>query len=209
MHDCDALNEALARAALSEERSGHAGLEVSNAGGAFHGQPHFLAGSKSSCQKELYNIIRITLECVECLYGSSADELALEADEMETWVNISRHGSWNRLHTHEGSAWSGVYYVQNPALHDDSYSGRLVLKPTTHPLEDTYQLSTREKTRLRPRVGCDLPQIDETAYLDIPPVPGSLILFPGWLHHCVLPSSMEERKGPRISIAFNVNWKDC
>lgn len=28
-------------------------------------------------------------------------------------VNINRNGHWNRLHTHAGASWSGVYYIKS------------------------------------------------------------------------------------------------
>lgn len=216
------LNQKLVQQALLEEKESE-GLDVSNAGGAFHGQPNFLEGS-ASCQQMLYQHIRSAIEQVQSLYPPSQGRygnnnnnniLRLEPKEIECWVNISRDGSWNRLHTHEGSAWSGVYYVQTPLTKDsakttNSYNGggRLVLKPTPHPVEDTYQLDHHEKARLRSYHPCDKYNwVDETGYLDIEPVAGNMIIFPSFLHHCVLPSSMTGGDVDRISIAFNVNWQ--
>ena len=51
----------------------------------------------------------------------------------EGWVNINENGHWNRLHTHVGALWSGVYYIQsNPHTLLRGYSGALLLKPTSH-----------------------------------------------------------------------------
>jgi hypothetical protein len=57
------------------------------------------------------------------------------------------NGSWNRLHTHEGIALSGVYYVSSTILSNNHemdhhntirhWHGNIVFKPTPHPLEDT------------------------------------------------------------------------
>ena len=38
----------------------------------------------------------------------------------------------------------------------------------------------------------------------IRPVPGLLVLFPSWLYHFVHPSTADT---PRISIAFNAQWR--
>lgn len=86
--------------------------------------------------------------------------------DSEAWININRHGNWNRLHTHEGSAWSGVYYLQCPstatpplpaetgvdvstaAVSSTTYSGRLLIKPSPHISEIKYELSKLELGRL-------------------------------------------------------------
>jgi Putative 2OG-Fe(II) oxygenase len=166
--------------------------------------------------------------------GRQIDEiLALEPKDIEGWVNISRtSGSWNRLHTHEGSAWSGVYYAASNS--DHAWKGHLVLKPTPHPLEDTYTLTPVEQNRVRPSGHEDASFLsgtykctesptgslmDEACYLRIPPIVGDMIVFPSWLHHCVLPSSFDDprrnsdelmprqQQQSRISIAYNINWK--
>jgi hypothetical protein len=58
----------------------------------------------------------------------------------------------------------------------------------------------------------------------IPPILGDMIVFPSCIHHCVLPTIYMDDTGtsgpkgvvmkeqlskhfPRISIAFNINWK--
>lgn len=69
--------------------------------------------------------------------------------DCEAWINVNQHGNWNRLHTHEGACWSGVYYIQ--ANHDTSlhsFSGMLMFKPSPHASEITHQLSDVEMARL-------------------------------------------------------------
>ena len=75
------------------------------------------------------------------------------------------------------------------------------------------------------------PYIDEVQYVMIPPVPGTMIIFPSYIHHCVLPllqvtkeedennndtihqtnhhtdQRQAQEHTSRISIAFNINWK--
>ena len=54
-------------------------------------------------------------------------EPAAAADE--SWANINKDGHWNRLHSHAGATWSGVYYIQSdPATLARRYSGSLILK---------------------------------------------------------------------------------
>jgi len=45
----------------------------------------------------------------------------------------------------------------------------------------------------------------EHAYAEIAPVPGTLLLFPGWLPHAVAPHL---GSGERVSISFNIFLRD-
>lgn len=101
-----------------------------------------------------------------------------------------RYG-FNREHNHPGVLWSGVYYVQAPAN-----SGRLVIREPR-----------RESTMIQPRFRDDQPRKKEVwgeVYYE--PVPGRIIIFPGWLEHAVEPnlSTRKGTAGERISIAFNL-----
>jgi hypothetical protein len=69
-------------------------------------------------------------------------------------LNVSGHGSFNRLHTHEKSAFSGVLYIEDGRDHiARSYSGNLIIKPSSHKKEPTtYQLNPQELSRLNLQV---------------------------------------------------------
>jgi uncharacterized protein (TIGR02466 family) len=107
---------------------------------------------------------------------------------IEMWANISPPGASNQAHTHPGSLWSAVYYVDDGGDTEAS----LVLHDPNYPLNRMYapdlQFVSAEGERL--------PTSQTFA-----PTPGRLIVFPAWLSHAVKPS-----KGPgeRISIAMNV-----
>ncbi len=107
------------------------------------------------------------------------------------WANISPRYGFNREHNHPGVLWSGVYYVQAPAN-----CGRLVIREPR-----------RESTMIQPRFRDDQPRKKEVwgeVYYE--PVPGRIIIFPGWLEHAVEPnlSTRKGTAGERISIAFNL-----
>jgi len=54
----------------------------------------------------------------------------------EAWLNVSRRGHWNHLHSHPGATYSGTYYVSDGACREqtvDCLSGRLVLMPAAPP----------------------------------------------------------------------------
>jgi hypothetical protein len=81
------------------------------------------------------------------------------------------------------------------------WAGRLLLKPTPHAKEDE---GLDEKERLRfIEGGAERERVDRAEYYDIDAVPGTLICFPSWLLHAVLP--YEKGEGERISVAFNIN----
>jgi hypothetical protein len=106
-----------------------------------------------------------------------------------TSAAFSKKGSCkNQLHTHEGSAWSLVYHVDpGDELTQNRYGGRLVLKPTPHPKEMTSELGRLETKRFFNRkTTAQLVGVDCCDYLELDAVRGNVIIFPGWLHHCVL-----------------------
>lgn len=195
------LNQALKYAALEEQRHNPKGMDVSNAGGGWHGRPRFFEH-----EERLYRVCTDVVQEIENRQTSPTC-LKLEPQDIECWVNISKNGSWNRLHTHEGSVWSGVYYVDDGNSPPNHYGGRMLLKPTAHPKEDTYRLSILEKERFT-QLSSE-PRIEQSRceYLEIDPVPGHMIVFPGWLHHCVLPLTQLDCSRRRISVAFNINGK--
>jgi uncharacterized protein (TIGR02466 family) len=193
------LNQALKDAALEEQRNNPNGMDVSNAGGGWHGRPRFFQH-----ERRLYRVCVDVIQEIE-KRQTRPTRLQLEPQDIECWVNISKNGSWNRLHTHEGSVWSGVYYVDDGNSPPTHYGGRMLLKPTAHPKEDTYTLSTLEKVRFTHHSSESSMDVSGSEYLEIDPVPGHMIVFPGWLHHCVLPLSHLDCSSLRISVAFNVN----
>jgi hypothetical protein len=132
----------------------------------------------------------------------------------ESWVNVNKDGHWNRLHTHVGSTWSGVYYVQSDrASLVRPYSGSLLLKPTSHVLEVAEAAKPLDPVELA-RLGCapggSTASLDPSVcdYVAIKAEPGVFVLFPSWLHHAVTPLSVKpayqsRNDGLRISMAFN------
>ncbi|MEO0368375.1 MAG: TIGR02466 family protein, partial [Pseudomonadota bacterium] len=105
------------------------------------------------------------------------------------WANINPVGGYNRGHTHPGSLWSGVYYVQTPKncgriyFNDPRSQAHVIL-----PAKDKGEQSSEH-----------WPEVFYEA------IAGRLILFPSWLRHEVEPN-MTNLKGDsadRISISFN------
>ena len=201
--------------AASGKLSDTRGIQVSNAGG-WHSKPNFFAIDDDAVTS-LYEQVKRCVLCIEgrvdAVCGASSRLLDLDRVNIEAWFNVSGDGNWNRLHTHCGSAWSAVYYVDKGVVNcKKGYSGRLVLKPTPHRAEDEWQLKGEEEERFVPCDGAGGGSYrgeDKCDYYDLEPEDGALIVFPSWLHHAVLPYTFAPKVGgeerERVSIAMNVN----
>lgn len=102
------------------------------------------------------------------------------------WANVARRGNYHRMHNHPSSSWSGCYYVAT-ASEAGSLAGALEL------------YDPRPFTEM-----VDTPGSPYGQRIVIRPVQGLLVLFPSWLYHFVHPSTADT---PRISIAFNAQWR--
>ena len=105
------------------------------------------------------------------------------------WANVNESGDYNRSHTHANNHWSGVYYVDLGKPDPDiKPNGAIEL------IDPRSAISVQT-----------LPGVDAPSTWTIQPRPGTMLMFPSWLRHSVLPYFGE---GPRISIAFNLLVRD-
>lgn len=102
----------------------------------------------------------------------------------QAWVNISPPGASNQVHYHPNCHFSGVYYVSL----DSSSCGsiyfrdpRVASRMLTYPVDRLTEFTASE--------------------LRMPPEPGRMYVFPGWLEHGVDENASHS---DRISISFNV-----
>lgn len=122
-----------------------------------------------------------------------ADQLYSEqhtANCLNMWANINPNAGYNRSHTHPGSLWSGVYYVQAPRQ-----CGRIIFQEP------------------RPQAQVMLAELDSTKTTGAEhwqevfhqAKAGRLIVFPSWLRHEVEPNvtPLKGVDADRISISFN------
>ena len=107
------------------------------------------------------------------------------------WANVNRSGHGNEYHSHPGSYWSGVYYVDDGGISDEpSRGGELEFLDPRGPvplmnaphLRIAGNLSAGSTERIRPQ-------------------PGRMVIFPAWVMHGVRPY---RGTAERISIAFNL-----
>jgi uncharacterized protein (TIGR02466 family) len=110
------------------------------------------------------------------------------------WANINRCGHGNELHSHPGSFWSGVYYVDDGGAFDDpSLGGELEFLDPRAPGAAMYA----------PHLAFALPGgLSVGTKETVRPKAGRLVMFPAWLLHQVRPY---RGSAQRISIAFNLS----
>jgi len=131
-------------------------------------------------------------ECsaLDDLLANISNEIAFCADQVgignlklyNVWLNINPPNSYNHLHNHVNSVFSGVYYVDA-----DPSQGNLQFERNDNaeyhiPAEvkkETYYTSTRATYAAKT---------------------GGLYVFPGWLKHSVQGNASDK---DRISLAFN------
>jgi len=180
------VNDGICRLALAREREG-AGIVLSNVGG-WHSHPDFLDAPDPAVQTLRQWIRDAVLEVTQIVYGDKKPNMTV-ALEGVGWVNVVRRGAFHKMHNHPGATWSGVYYAATGS--DDagapSESGVIEF------------LDPRMAPALTP-----LPGPPTSPTLGIQPLPGLMLVFPGWLYHAV---NQYTGDGVRISVAFNANFR--
>ncbi|MEE4339190.1 TIGR02466 family protein [Erythrobacter sp.] len=112
----------------------------------------------------------------------------------EMWANVSEKGHANQYHTHPGSLWSAVAYIDDgyDGSDDPALGGELQLLDPRMPMVRMGSLDLRFKDT-DGRVQNNEPMIR--------PQTGLIVMFPSWLQH-----SVRGFYGPgtRISVAINL-----
>ncbi len=110
------------------------------------------------------------------------------------WANINRSGHGNEFHSHPGSYWSGVYYVDDGGISaDPSLGGELEFMDPRGPAPAMYA----------PHLAFALPGgLSVGTNQTIVPKAGRLVMFPAWVLHQVRPY---RGIALRISVAFNLS----
>ena len=108
------------------------------------------------------------------------------------WANINRSGHGNEFHSHPGSFWSGVYYVDDGGIDaDPSLGGELEFMDPRGPGPAMYA----------PHLAFGKLGLSVGANETVRPKSGRLVMFPSWVLHQVRPYGGDAQ---RISIAFNL-----
>jgi uncharacterized protein (TIGR02466 family) len=179
--DSEALNVELGNLILEKEKADR-GITRSNVGG-WHSQADLFIWDADCVRTLKDRVASCALDMTRLVTtGEGQRKINLQ---MDCWANVSRRGQYNSVHDHPGTTWSGVYYVSGGEPHNDYHlNGKLEL--------------------LDPRVGVNVFGREEGLLggrYFIEPLPGLMVMFPGWLKHMVHPFS---GSGERISISFNI-----
>jgi len=176
--DAAELNGSLRDVILAHEQT-HPSAELSNVGG-WHSQSGRLEFCGPAGARLVQHMQEMTEEATRRLYAQYARPADSVSWTLSAWANINRSGDYNKMHTHPGATWSGVYYVDTGGETEG----------TALSLSDPAPARTNSF----------FPQL-LTSTVMIRPAPGLMVLFPSYLQHGVTPHKGER---PRISIAFNV-----
>ncbi|HTE36755.1 MAG TPA: TIGR02466 family protein [Reyranella sp.] len=185
--DAAALNAELARTITAREQS-HPGTQHSNLGGWQSDWEMDRWGGASAIK--LLAIGRNTANRITTDRQGRPVSIQWKAN---MWANINRTGHGNEFHSHPGSFWSAVYYVDDGGIDaDPALGGELEFMDPRGPGPAMYA----------PQLAYGSAGLSVGANETVRPRSGRLVMFPAWLLHQVRPYRGAAR---RISIAFNLS----
>jgi len=112
------------------------------------------------------------------------------------WINSNLYKDTNRIHSHPGSAISGVYYVKTP-----SECGQIIFE---HPAGRAFEFYQESIDALPGRRNEPEEYNSFNSFSTfVIPTENTLYLFPSWLMHFV--ESNMNKTEERISISFNIS----
>ena len=112
------------------------------------------------------------------------------------WINSNLYKDTNRIHSHPGSAISGVYYVKTP-----SECGQIIFE---HPAGRAFEFYQESIDALPGRRNEPEEYNSFNSFrTGVKPTENTLYLFPSWLMHYV--ESNTNKTEERISISFNIS----
>ena len=185
--DAAALNADFIRAITAREQS-HPGTQHSNLGGWQSGWDMDRWGGAAAIK--LLAIGRNTANRITTDRQGRPVSISWKAN---MWANVNRTGHGNEFHSHPGSFWSAVYYVDDGGIDaDPSLGGELEFMDPRGPGPAMYA----------PQLAYGSAGLSVGANETVRPKAGRLVMFPAWLLHQVRPYRGSAR---RISIAFNLS----
>lgn len=185
--DAAALNAELARTIAAREQS-HPGTQHSNLGGWQSDWEMDRWGGVAAIK--LLAIGRNTANRITTDRQGRPVSIQWKAN---MWANVNRTGHGNEFHSHPGSFWSAVYYVDDGGIDaDPSLGGELEFMDPRGPGPAMYA----------PQLAYGSAGLSVGANETVCPKSGRLVMFPAWLLHQVRPYRGTAR---RISIAFNLS----
>ncbi len=191
--EIDKMNDKLRSLILEQEKAGK-GTKVNSIKGGYHSDTKFFE-IKNLAVKQLANLIHHNFKIyIKDLWKHDSSE-ALDKVwpfniHLWGWSVLIREGGFSAPHIHPNSNVSGVYYVHTgdiaKAKSDIQNAGFLAL------------CDPRSRAHVWPIRG-------HYETVNVPPIEGSMIMFPSHLEHYVIPF---RGKTERISIAFNIAFEE-
>ena len=135
------------------------------------------------------DLLKPLLEKVTYLSNEICKQIGLQSNQRVTraWANVNLNQAIVQPHSHTKSVFSSVYYVKGSIG-----SGDLTFMTPINCLGYVYN-----EDRIKERTDFN------TTEISIPPVSGTLVIFPSWLQHYVRQTNTE-----RISIAMETNYEN-
>lgn len=182
MPEAEQVNTALRTAVLKAEAADN-GVRVSNVGG-WQSNATFLrwpvpeiAALKAWVDDAVVHMSRLPF----------SDAMPVEYSAYG-WANVNRNGDYNRVHNHGEDHWACVYYVDcGRPVPDRAMNGTIEFR------DPRQGASTHSDNKF--------PGFTFGHAMLVQPQASMLLVFPGWLDHCVHPFFGD---GERISIAINI-----
>jgi uncharacterized protein (TIGR02466 family) len=186
--DSAALNVEL-RKVIDQRRQTHAGTQHSNLGGYQSTWDMDRWGGAAAIK-----LLAIARQNANRVTADRAGKPVSIAWRANMWANVNQSGHGNEFHSHPGSFWSGVYYVDDGGVSaDPSLGGELEFMDPRGAGPAMYA----------PQLAFAMPGgLSVGANETVPPRTGRLVLFPSFVLHQVRPYRGHSE---RISIALNLS----
>jgi uncharacterized protein (TIGR02466 family) len=177
------------KAVIERQQKTDAGTEPSNYGGWQSSWDMDKWGGMPAVK--LLAHVRNTANRVTCNRQGQSVAVTRKAN---MWANVNRSGDGNEFHSHPGSFWAAVYYVDDGGIAADaSLGGELEIMDPRAPGVAMYA----------PQLAFNVPGgLSVGANEVVRPRAGLMVMFPAWLLHQVRPY---KGSAERISIAFNLS----
>ena len=185
--DAPTLNADLRRTILEREKS-HPGTEHSNLGGWQSEWDMDRWGGAAAIK-----LLAVARNSANKVTTNRQGQSVVIAWKANMWANINRTGHGNEFHSHPGSFWSAVYYVDDGGIEaDPSLGGELEFMDPRGPGPAMYA----------PQLAFGSAGLSVGANEVVRPRTGRMVMFPAWVLHQVRPY---RGTAERISIALNLS----
>ena len=182
--------KALKDVILAQKARDPDGVQISNVGG-WHSSADMIEWGGEAAKALAFTAMTMADEATIDIRSPKDNRYSWVPD---MWANVSGKGNANFHHTHPGSYWSAVAYI------DDGYEGSTdpALGGELQLLDPRMPMLRMPAPDLRSKDGSGGPLDNEPK---LRPSTGMIVMFPSWLLHAV---RAFHGPGTRISIAINL-----